>query len=437
MFLCFIWLFKSKAILKYEISERVELSPHNLPYNEKLIEFIRHEKDIGREVWLCTAATEKIANKIAEHLNLFNRVIASNREINISSTNKANKILELNNGNGFDYAGNSKEDIKVWEKADNAIIVNFPKKLIARIKIPILAEYYDRHGILRCWIKELRIHQWAKNLLIFIPFFAAHQLEDLNIFISSLLAFVAFSFCASSVYLLNDLIDLNADRAHKKKKYRPLASGAIPLSHGCIVAILLLIASFSLCLTLPIYFLLVLISYYAITLFYSFYLKSKVVVDVTTLALLYSLRIIAGAAATGIFLSNWLLSFSMFMFFSLAVVKRVVELKRAKETGIKLKGRGYYPSDLPILLAAGVSSGYISIHIFVLYIDSFASSKLYNNPSLLYFIAPILFVWLTRIWILTWRDELHDDPVAFSIRDHFSQYIGLLVILFFSLATWF
>ncbi|WP_410016126.1 UbiA family prenyltransferase [Sodalis sp. C49] len=436
LFLCLFWLFKGKAAFKYEISKRVLLDPTHLPYNQKIIDYIYAEKNNGREIWLCTAANEKIANCIAGHLNLFNRVIASNKKKNISAKNKANSILSFTQGKGFDYAGNSKEDISVWEKADHAILVDLPKKFVKNVKIPILLDYRSENRVLSSWLKELRVHQWAKNFLIFVPFLAAHQLGNAETIINCIIAFIAFSLCASSVYLLNDLLDLSADRAHKKKKYRPLASGDISILHGCIGAVLFLTVSFLIGMTLPTNFLWVLISYYIITISYSFYFKTKTVIDVTTLALLYSLRVIAGAAATGIFLSNWLLSFSMFLFFSLAVVKRVVELKDSNDSEEKLKGRGYYPSDLPILLAAGISSGYISIHIFVLYIDSFASSKLYSNSNLLYLIAPILFIWLTRIWILTWRNAMNEDPVAFAIKDRASQLMCVLILLIIISATW-
>lgn len=257
-----------------------------------------------------------------------------------------------------------------------------------------------------------------------------------TLLLDSVLAFLAFGFCASSVYLLNDLVDLEADRGHNTKKNRPLASGSIPLIHGIVAAVILLLLSVSITLFLPVQFALVIASYYIITLAYSFVLKSKVVIDVAILAILYSIRLVAGAATTGIILSNWLISFSMFMFFSLAIVKRVVELKAAKLDG-KIKGRGYYPTDMPLLLASGVSAGYISILVFVLYIDSSASMQNYSNPDVLYFIAPILFIWLTRIWLLTWRGDMHDDPVAFAIKDRTSQLIGISMVLLMIFAAGF
>ncbi len=236
------------------------------------------------------------------------------------------------------------------------------------------------------------------------------------------------------IYLLNDLVDLEADREHKTKRNRPLASGAIPLIHGIIAAIILFVLSIIITSYLPIQFAFALASYYMITIAYSFSLKSKVVVDVATLAILYSMRLVAGAAATGIILSNWLISFSMFIFFSLAIVKRVVELKSAESDG-KIKGRGYYPTDIPLLLSSGISAGYISILVFVLYIDSSASLQNYNNPDVLYLIAPILFVWLTRVWLLTWRGDMHDDPVAFAIKDRTSQLMGIAMAILMILAS--
>ncbi|WP_145535389.1 UbiA family prenyltransferase [Yersinia thracica] len=421
-FACILWLIRGKAALKNEIAKRVTMNASSLPYNESLLAMLHEEHRNGREIWLCTAANEKIAQSVSEHLGIFSKVIASNDTKNVSSSVKADEILS--HTDSFDYAGNSSDDIKVWDKSIGAIVVDLPKKLMNKVSVPILYKFDSDKKTIKSWLKEIRIHQWAKNLLIFIPILAAHEISKSSLLLDAMLAFIAFGFCASSVYLLNDLVDLEADREHKTKRNRPLASGAIPLIHGIIAAVILFILSIIITSYLPIQFAFALASYYVITLAYSFSLKSKVVVDVATLAILYSMRLVAGAAATGIILSNWLISFSMFIFFSLAIVKRVVELKAAESDG-KIKGRGYYPTDIPLLLSSGISAGYISILVFVLYIDSSASLQNYNNPDVLYLIAPILFVWLTRVWLLTWRGDMHDDPVAFAIKDRTSQLMGI------------
>ncbi|WP_186370191.1 UbiA family prenyltransferase [Yersinia vastinensis] len=421
-FMCVLWLFRGKAVLKSEIAKRVTMNASSLPYNESLLAMLHEEHKNGREIWLCTAANEKIAQAVSDHLSIFSKVIASNDTKNVSSSVKADEILS--HTDSFDYAGNSSDDIKVWDKSAGAIIVDLPNKLTSKVSAPILHKFYSNKKTIKAWLKEIRIHQWAKNLLIFIPILAAHEINKSSLLLDAILAFIAFGFCASSVYLLNDLVDLEADREHKTKRNRPLASGEIPLIHGIIAAVILFILSIIITSYLPIQFAFALASYYMITIAYSFSLKSKVVVDVATLAILYSMRLVAGAAATGIILSNWLISFSMFIFFSLAIVKRVVELKSAESDG-KIKGRGYYPTDIPLLLSSGISAGYISILVFVLYIDSSASLQNYNNPDVLYLIAPILFVWLTRVWLLTWRGDMHDDPVAFAIKDRTSQLMGI------------
>lgn len=425
-FMCVLWLFRGKAALKSEIAKRVTMNASSLPYNESLLAMLHEEHKNGREIWLCTAANEKIAQAVSDHLSIFSKVIASNDTKNVSSSVKADEILS--HTDSFDYAGNSSDDVKVWDKAAGAIIVDLPNKLIGKVSAPILHKFYSNKKTIKSWLKEIRIHQWTKNLLIFIPVLAAHEISKSAILLDAILAFIAFGLCASSVYLLNDLVDLEADREHKTKRNRPLASGAIPLIHGIIAAFILLISSIIITSYLPTQFAFALASYYVITIAYSFSLKSKVVVDVATLAILYSMRLVAGAAATGIMLSNWLISFSMFIFFSLAIVKRVVELK-SSESDSKIKGRGYYPTDMPLLLASGVSAGYISILVFVLYIDSSASLQNYNNPDVLYLIAPILFVWLTRVWLLTWRGDMHDDPVAFAIKDRASQVMGVCMAI--------
>ncbi len=324
----------------------------------------------------------------------------------------------------------------MWDKSIGAIVVDLPKKLMNKVSVPILYKFDSDKKTIKSWLKEIRIHQWAKNLLIFIPILAAHEISKSSLLLDAMLAFIAFGFCASSVYLLNDLVDLEADREHKTKRNRPLASGAIPLMHGIIAAVILFILSIIITSYLPTQFAFALASYYVITLAYSFSLKSKVVIDVATLAILYSMRLVAGAAATGIMLSNWLISFSMFIFFSLAIVKRVVELKAAESDG-KINGRGYYPTDIPLLLSSGISAGYISILVFVLYIDSSASLQNYNNPDVLYLISPILFVWLTRVWLLTWRGDMHDDPVAFAIKDRTSQLMGICMAILMIFAAGF
>lgn len=431
LFMCVLWLFRGKAALKSEIAKRVTMNVASLPYNERLLAMLHDEHNNGRDLWLCTAANEKIAQSVSDYLGIFSRVIASNDTKNVSSSVKADEILS--HTDSFDYAGNSSDDIKVWDKATGAIVVDLPENLLSRISIPILKKIDSDKNIMKSWLKEIRIHQWAKNLLIFIPLLAAHEVSKSELLFYSMLAFLAFGFCASSVYLLNDLVDLEADREHKTKRNRPLASGMIPLVHGIIAAIIFLIIAISITLFLPWQFAISLSAYYIITLAYSFSLKSKVVVDVATLAILYSMRIVAGAAATGIMLSNWLISFSMFIFFSLAIVKRVVELKAAESVG-KIKGRGYYPTDMPLLLASGISAGYISILVFVLYIDSSSSLQNYSNPGILYLIAPILFIWLTRVWLLTWRNEMHDDPVAFAIKDRASQLMGITMAVLMILA---
>lgn len=434
VFMCVLWLFRGKAVLKNEIASRVTMNAALLPYNQELLTVIHKEYEKGRELWLCTAANEKIAQAVADHLGIFSKVIASNATKNVSSVVKADEILAYTTS--FDYAGNSSDDIKVWDKANGAIVVDLPSKLLNKISVPILCRINSDKNLFKLWLREIRIHQWTKNVLIFIPILAAHEISKSSLLFDSALAFLAFSFCASSVYLLNDLVDLEADREHKTKRNRPLASGSIPLIHGIIAALLLFLFSVSITVLLPVQFTLALTLYYVITLAYSFMLKSKVVIDVAALATLYSMRLVAGAAATGIILSHWLISFSMFIFFSLAIVKRVVELKTSKSDE-KIKGRGYFPTDIPLLLASGISAGYISILVFVLYIDSSASTQSYSNPNVLYFITPILFVWLTRIWLLTWRGSMHDDPVAFAIKDRTSQLMGIGMAILIIFATGF
>ncbi|MBY4889241.1 UbiA family prenyltransferase [Pantoea sp. DY-15] len=431
VFSILLWLLKGKTVLKYEIASRVKLNASTLPYNEKVIDYAITEKSKGRELWLVTAANELIANPIAQHIGIFDKVLASDVTINLSASKKAKKLVKEIGEKNFDYMGNSKDDLKVWEHARNAIIVDLPEKYECEVSSPIAEKIQSPKPSIKIWLKQLRVHQWAKNALIFVPFIAAHQFSNINGLLLCILAFITFSLCASSVYILNDLLDLEADRKHSKKRFRPLASGNISLIKGTLATTLLLAGTLLLCLILPIEFISILVIYYVLTLLYSFWLKKLMVFDVATLSLLYSIRILAGGAASGIILSNWLISFSMFLFFSLAIIKRVVELRSAVDLNKKIAGRGYTPSDLPILVSAGISAGYISILVFTLYIESVRQTSALANYEILYFISPLLFIWLTRIWLLTWRDEMHDDPVAFALKDLPSKIIGLIIIVIF------
>jgi 4-hydroxybenzoate polyprenyltransferase len=291
---------------------------------------------------------------------------------------------------------------------------------------------------IRDWIKAFRVHQWLKNLLVFVPLLASHRYTELPLLQTALLAFLAFSLCASSAYILNDLLDAADDRLHPTKRFRPFASGRLSIRSGAIVFPLLLVGVFAAALAFtPIRFVGILSVYYALTLAYSMQLKRRMVFDVISLAALYTLRVIAGAAAVGVPLSFWLLALSMFMFLSLALVKRYAELFQLRTAGAeeKARGRGYYSSDLEMLASLGASSGYMSVMVLALYINDANTAHLYEHIEVIWLACPLLLTWITRMWMMTHRGFMNDDPVVFAVRDRISLILGVLVAAVFWLAT--
>lgn len=438
IFTFFILLFKGKSALKSEISRVVNIDVSLLPYNQDVIEYINSEKTLGREVILATATNIKYAEQVASHLSIFDDVIASDESVNLASKYKANELIKRYGERGFDYMGNSKADIDVWSKSESAIIVNPDNGVIKKANKlgNVLKIIENRPPFIKTLVKALRVHQWAKNILIFVPLSAAHGLTELNQLSTALLAFFMFSLCASTVYLLNDLLDLEDDRHHKTKKNRPFASGALDVRLGLILFPTMLVSVFLVTLiTLPIEFLGVLIAYYILTLFYSFKLKRMVMVDVITLAMLYTVRIVAGGVVLGLDLTFWLLAFSMFIFLSLAMVKRYAELYEAREAGLEVtRGRGYHPSDFEIISSLGTASGYLSVLVLSLYINEATTAAMYNHPTFIWLACPLLLYWISRTWMITHRGLMHDDPVVFAMKDRVSQIVGILFISIFWLA---
>ncbi len=286
------------------------------------------------------------------------------------------------------------------------------------------------------YLRLFRFHQWVKNLLLFVPLIAAHKLSETELIISLAEAFVAFSLCASAVYIINDLADLEADKQHPTKRNRPFASGSVPITHGIIIGALLLLASSVIAMQLPINFFLALIVYFVITLGYSLKFKSIALIDVLFLAGLYTMRIIAGAYVINVELSFWLLNFSIFIFFSLALVKRYSELLLMQSFDKdKIAGRGYQFDDLSLLRMMGIGSGFISVLILALYIDSPNIKALYTHPEYVWMLCPLFLYWISRVWLKTHRGEMHDDPIVFALRDVASILIAGIGAIIFWLAS--
>ena len=419
-----VWLMRGRAAFKAAIARAVAFDPEDLRYNEELIDWLKAEKAKGRRIVLATAADERIAQAIADHLRLFDDVIASDGAANRKGRAKADALRDAYGA--FVYVANGDVDVPVWQAADGAVLVaespRMARRLAARVNFERVFEPERAGPGWRLWLKQLRLHQWAKNGLMFVPLVLSHQIMIPEKFFSVLAGFFAFSLCASSVYVLNDLLDLGSDRRHATKKDRPFASGALPLAQGLAVSPLLLLPAFAIALATSLPFAGVLVLYYFLTLAYSMELKGRVLVDVFTLAGLYTIRIVAGGVVAGVHLSPWLLAFSIFLFLSLGIVKRVAELRASIGLGLaELHGRGYRADDTPIMTALGVASGYASVVIFSLYISAPDSRELYPHHQLLWLFVPLILFWISRVWLKTWRGEMHEDPIVFALRDRVSQ----------------
>ena len=434
------WLLSGKAILKGELARSTPLDVTVLPYDQEVIALVEQERAKGRRIILATASHKSYADRIAQHLGLFDSVFATEGATNLSRKNKRDRLVEAFGESGFDYAGNSSDDLPVWAAARKAYLVNPEPGVVSKAGEITDVEHIvnTRPGQFYAWIKALRIHQWIKNLLLFVPLLASHKVGNIDLLFNGGIAFIFFGLCASSVYLLNDLLDLEDDRHHATKRNRPFASGSISLKTGLFAFPLLLTAAFAgSLLVLPWKFTAALAIYYLLTLAYSMKLKRKMVVDVITLAILYTLRIVAGTFAFGVALTFWMLAFSMFIFLSLALVKRYAELLDARIAGIeeKSRGRGYYPSDLEMISSLGAASKYLSVMVLALYIQDENTVALYTNPQMIWLACPLLLFWITRIWLITHRGQMHDDPILFAIRDRTSLLIGFLFAAIFWIAA--
>ena len=432
-----VWLVRGLAVLKAEIAWRVQLDPTVLPYNTELLLWLRNEHARGRRLWLCTGANQRLADTVARHLGIFSGVIASDSTHNLTGRLKAECLVRSFGFREFDYCGNERRDLATWYCSNGAIVVSNGSTLGMHVatRVPLLQTFASGGDRLRAAFRALRPHQWAKNVLLFVPLLAAHRAADPVAIGNAVLGFVAFCLCASSVYVLNDMLDLQADRSHATKCRRPFASGDLPLRVGLLMVPALLVAAVGIAAFLSARFLLVLGAYYVVTTAYSFTLKGMIFIDAIALAGLYTLRIVAGAAAVHVPLSFWLLLFSVFLFLSLAIVKRYAELDALRRRGqLQAAGRDYDVSDLPMLESVGISAGYVSVLVLALYFNSPATMPLYRRPEALWPLCVLLLYWITRIWMKAHRGRIHDDPVVFAMRDRVSLATGLIAALIVGLA---
>lgn len=440
-----LWALCGKSYLKDQISRAIILPADSMPYDADVVRLIHDRRDAGGSVVLATASPEAWAQPIAEHLRVFDGVLATRSNLNLKGRHKLDAISRHCGEQGwtqFDYVGDARADFPIWRASATAYLVGGGELLARRVRGFAPAAVVQSLGTprhpLRAALMALRPHQWAKNALIFIPIITAHRIFDPSALGAALLAFTAFGLCASAIYLVNDLADLSVDRAHAEKRRRPFASGRLPLSWGPPMIAGLLAASLTIAAcALPLRFLCVLLLYIALTTLYSFVIKRRLMIDVLALASLYSLRIFAGGVATDTAISEWLIGFSTFFFLSLAFAKRYIELDLAVQSGKtdRLEGRGYLPGDVGLVESFGTTSGYLSALVLALYIRSEEVRPLYSCPEALWLLVLGLIYWISRIWFLARRRELRGDPVVFALRDGHSLAIGILSAAVLVLAT--
>ncbi|WP_101068068.1 UbiA family prenyltransferase [Roseovarius salinarum] len=422
-------LVSGRAALKRRLARQASVSVESLPFNEDVIARVRDWRASGGRAALVSASDATLVEAVADHLGLFDEVFGSDGETNLKGARKS-RFLEARYGaRGYAYIGDSAADLPVWRNAARAITANAPTTL--RRRVAALGGDHDHIGApsrrLAAYAAALRPHQWLKNVLVFVPMLAA-QAFAWPVILQALLAFAAFSLVSSSVYVLNDLLDLRSDRAHPRKRQRPFAAGRVPIAHGTVMSPLLLLAGLGLAALAGGSLFLVLLGYFFLTTWYSLALKRRAIADICALAGLYTLRIVAGAVATGIGLSVWLLAFSIFFFFAMAAVKRQAELVDLAHRGVlAAAGRGYNVEDLPLVAQMASASGYVSVLVLALYLNAPGVQVLYSAPWLLWGICLVLLYWISRIVLITHRGRMDDDPVLYAVKDRTSLVCMALI----------
>ena len=425
------WLFKGKAYLKNKIFGLVQIQYRLLPYNHQVLDFLQEEYNAGRKIVLATATPLSSAIEIAKLHPVFNEVYGTDATVNLKGINKLNLLQDKFGKAKFDYIGDSKADFPIFASCRNAYLVNPSWLTVATVKKSTLKTIWaSEKASLKDYFKAIRIYQWIKNLLLFVPLLTSHSLKQIDLLKANCFAFLAFGMVASAGYLLNDLLDINSDRKHPRKKFRPVASGKLLLHNVVILAFALLAGGLILAASINLLFLFILLLYFFISFTYSLFFKKIVLYDVFILAMLYSIRVFAGGVVVNIELSFWLIAFSTFLFLSLAFVKRYSELIQIEdETDLKNQGRGYRVEDLGLLQIMGIVSGFLAIVVFSLYINSSEVTVLYSKPRILWGISFLFLFWISHIWLITTRGKMTDDPILFAIKDITSYFIFLFTVI--------
>lgn len=427
-------LMRGRPAFKRALQRQSPIERISLPYHPAFVAYAEAEAARGREVMLVTAADQSTATHVASLFPFFKEGVGSTGDVNLSGRNKGEYLANRYGEKGFVYAGNEARDTRVWERAGGAIIVNQSPGLerAARKLTEIERVFEDRPSVLLAIARSLRPHHWLKNLLVFVPVVTSHAVGDAAVLVSALHAFVAFCLAASAAYVLNDLADLPSDRAHPTKRFRPFASGDLPVEWGMSLCPLLLVVAYAAVSVLPPAAHGALAAYVVLTLLYSFFFKRIFLLDAAVLALLFAIRIFMGHASAGIPYSIWLTSFVACMCLSLALLKRFSELHG--RTGGYAPGRGYHVDHRAIIGPIGIACGVLAAAVIAAYAGSAHAASLYSRPQLLYVLCPIFLVWTLRMWSLGYRGKMHDDPLLFTMRDPPSVGVGVVAVALMLLA---
>lgn len=432
VFLLPLWLLRGRAFLKGRLAAAAVIDPSLLPYRADLLAWLRKERESGRRIILATGTNRKLACDVAEHLQIFDQVMASDAGLNLTGSAKARKLVGAFGDAGFDYAGDSAADDAVWKHARRRIAAG---AAVGR-PLPFEISFAEHSSKLRALIRALRPKHWVKNVLVFVPLVAGHKIFEIDLVLRACIAFAAFSLTASSVYIVNDLADLASDRKHPIKRKRPFAAGDLPVQIGFWAAPALLLAGLGLAAFLGQASLGVLLVYLALTFVYTFFLKRKLLTDVFALAILYTLRMLEGGAATGVLCSMWLLAFSVFQFLSLAFLKRSAELSELTRRHVQeTAGRSYFTWDLVQVNVFGVTAAYMSSLVLGLYVAGDHVRILYQQPAWLWMLVPMHLYWMSRAWILSHRGAMNEDPIVFAFGDRVTYFCGAAAVVVAVLAT--
>lgn len=431
------WLMKGRVNLKMQLAKRFSTYVNNLPFNEVLVDFLKREKNGGRKIYLVTACEENLAKKIAKKVGIFDDVWGTDEHLNLKGTAKANFLIGKFGEKNFIYAGNDTADIPVWRASAEMVLVNASRSVKNTAvrenpQKPFLV--FDKQKTSFVFLRTIRIHQWAKNFLIFIPLLLSHNFTNTGKILNCIAAFVAFGLCASATYIINDLLDIENDRSHHEKRFRPIPAGNIGFV-ACVatIGVFFALAAFF-AFSIDMRLMLMLLAYIIITLCYSFCLKKLIIVDIIALAFFYIFRLYFGAVAVDVPISHWFITFATFIFLSLGAVKRYTEILKTKESSReKLSGRGYTVDDISIISNIGVSAGLISVLTYIIYIN-YGANEYYRNPAVLLWGSFPLLYFILKIWIKASRNEVQDDPIVYAIKTKENYLLFFIILLIFIIA---